>query len=79
LEAGNHYQVCQWRDPEAKTAKLIQSMLAELLKIPAGDISLGSSIFDLGANSLNLMFLKAKVQDALGTNIDIPMPVLLKE
>lgn len=78
-EALRRYQDSKWRSPETKTAKLIQSILAELLKISSDDISLDSSIFDLGVNSFNLMLLKAKVQDALETKIDIPISVLLTE
>lgn len=79
LEARNRYQERQSQSPETKFAKLVESILAELLKIPIEDISLESSIFDLGINSFNLMLLKAKVQEALGKQIDMPMSVLLAE
>lgn len=79
MEARNRYEECQRRAPETNAAKLVQSILAELLKISAEDISFDSSIFDLGVNSFSLMLLKAKVQEALKTKIDIPMSVLLAE
>ncbi|KUL85383.1 hypothetical protein ZTR_06996 [Talaromyces verruculosus] len=79
MEARNRYEECQRQSLESKTAKLIESILAEILRIPTQDVGLESSIFDLGVNSFNLMLLKAKVQEALKTKIDIPMSVLLAE
>lgn len=79
LEARNRYEECQWRALETNVAKLVQNILAEILKMRAEHISFESSIFDLGVNSFNLMLLKAKVQETLKTKIDIPMSVLLAE
>ncbi|EED20740.1 NRPS-like enzyme, putative [Talaromyces stipitatus ATCC 10500] len=79
LEARKRYQESKWRSPETETAKSIQKILAEILKIPAEGISLDSSIFDLGVSSFNLMLLKARVEDALETKIEIPLSVLLTE
>jgi acyl-CoA synthetase (AMP-forming)/AMP-acid ligase II len=79
LAARKAYQESKWRKPESETERIIQAQLAKLLDIPPEEVSLDSSIFDLGISSFNLILLKAMVQDAVETKIDIPMSILLTE
>jgi acyl-CoA synthetase (AMP-forming)/AMP-acid ligase II len=79
LAARKRYQESKWRRPNTQNEKIIQNTLVKILDIPAEDVSLDSSIFDLGIGSFNLIVLKAMIQDAVETKIDIPMSLLLTE
>ncbi|OKL57331.1 hypothetical protein UA08_07450 [Talaromyces atroroseus] len=79
LAARKRYQESTWRKPETATEKTIQAQLVKLLDIPPEEVSLDSSIFDLGIGSFNLILLKAMIQDAMDTKTDIPMSVLLTD
>lgn len=73
------YRQSQWRPAHSPTEKTIQSALAELLSMPADEISSNASIFELGITSFNLIVLKSMIQKCLNTKIDIPMSTLLME
>ncbi|KAF7560190.1 hypothetical protein G7046_g3951 [Stylonectria norvegica] len=68
-----------WQDPETKTEKEVQSILAELLAMSPSDISMKMSIFELGVDSFNLITLKAMLQKTIDISIDIPISILLVE
>ncbi|TVY84048.1 Microperfuranone synthase [Lachnellula suecica] len=68
-----------WQDAKTKTEKTVQATLAELLKISPKEISMKSSIFELGVDSFNLIILKAMLQKTIDIEIDIPVSVLLTE
>lgn len=78
-EAIKQYRESEWCQAETPTEKIIQSALSDLLEIPAEDISMHASIFDLGITSFNLILLKSIIEKALDSNIDIPMSMLLTE
>jgi acyl-CoA synthetase (AMP-forming)/AMP-acid ligase II len=73
-----HAQSCR-RAPESATEAIVQRDLAVLLGISLDEISTEASIFELGICSFNLILLKATIQMSLGTKVDIPMSVMLKE
>ncbi|KAJ5281133.1 hypothetical protein N7478_006505 [Penicillium angulare] len=68
-----------WRIAESETEKIVQKTVAELLEISADEISMDDSIFDLGVSSLNLIRLRAMVQEAVGAEMQLPMSIMLTE
>ncbi|RYP66278.1 hypothetical protein DL770_008837 [Monosporascus sp. CRB-9-2] len=73
------YRDSKFKAAETKTEKVAQATLAKLLEIPAADISMNASIFDLGITSFNLITLQAMLEEAIEAKISIPMSVLLVE
>jgi acyl-CoA synthetase (AMP-forming)/AMP-acid ligase II/acyl carrier protein len=69
-----HWQL-RYRPAKTPTEKIIQGILAKLLR---EDISLNSSIFELGIDSMSLNLLGSMIQEALGFRTNIPMNTLLK-
>ncbi|OHE94849.1 hypothetical protein CORC01_09867 [Colletotrichum orchidophilum] len=67
----------KWRSARTASEKIVQGILAELLKKPVMEIGVETSIFDHGVDSMHLILLKSRLQGAIGTQIDIPMSVLL--
>lgn len=78
-DALTRYQNSQFKAAETKTEKVVQETLAQLLEIPAADIGMGASIFDLGITSFNLITLKASIERNIKTEVDIPMSIMLVE
>lgn len=78
-EALDRFRKSKWLQAETETEKRVQSTLAELLQIPADEISMDASIFDLGISSFSLILLKSMIQDAVDVEVDIPMSMLLTE
>ncbi|KAK1144879.1 hypothetical protein N8T08_004892 [Aspergillus melleus] len=68
-----------WRKAETDTERTVQKTLGELLEIPAEDISLDDSIFDLGVSSFNLILLRSMIQKVVDAKVDIPMSIMLTE
>jgi acyl-CoA synthetase (AMP-forming)/AMP-acid ligase II/acyl carrier protein len=73
------YRQSKWCSAETEAEKIVQKTLAELLEMPADEISVDASIFDLGINSFNLILLKTMIQKAVDAKIDIPMSFMLTE
>lgn len=76
----DRYREARWRRADTPTEKLVQGKVAEVLEMPAEEINLNASIFDLGISSFNLIYLKNIIQDAIDNNkTDIPMSIFLTE
>ena len=73
------YRQSKWRSAETDMEKVVQKTLADLLEMPADEISMDASIFDLGITSFNLILLKSMIQKAADAKVDIPMSVMLTE
>lgn len=73
------YRQSKWRLAETETEKKVQSTLAGLVQVPADEISMDASIFDLGITSFNLILLKAQIEQIVGVAGEIPMSVLMTE
>ncbi|KAK1518084.1 hypothetical protein CPAR01_15733 [Colletotrichum paranaense] len=67
------------RGAETDSEKVVQGILADLLKMPVVEIDVETSIFDHGVDSMHLILLKTRIQGAIGGQVDIPMSVLLTE
>ncbi|KXH27283.1 hypothetical protein CSIM01_02567 [Colletotrichum simmondsii] len=67
------------RGAETDSEKVVQGILANLLKMPVVEIDVETSIFDHGVDSMHLILLKSRIQGAIGGQVDIPMSVLLTE
>lgn len=78
-DAMDEYRHRHWRTATTPTEIAVQQALSQLLSIPSREIDLDTSIFDLGLDSFNLILLRARIQEALQTKIDIPMSTLLTE
>jgi acyl-CoA synthetase (AMP-forming)/AMP-acid ligase II len=73
------YRESRRRCVSTPTESKVQDIMAELLPIPAPEISANASIFDLGITSFNLILLKAMIQDAIPAARGIPMSALMTE
>ncbi|KAL4744740.1 hypothetical protein BDW72DRAFT_187919 [Aspergillus terricola var. indicus] len=71
------YRQSKWRPVETDSERTVQKALVEFLQVPAEQISMDDSIFDLGVSSLNLILLRSKLQKTLDLQVDIPMSIIL--
>ena len=79
LDSIERHRQSVWREAKTETELVVQKTVADLLNMPAEEISMDASIFDLGVDSFNLILLKSKLQKAVDAKVDIPMSVLLTE
>lgn len=69
----------KWRGADTDSEKVVQGILADLLKMPVAEIDVETSIFDHGVDSMHLILLKSRIQGAIGGQVDMPMSFLLTE
>lgn len=74
-----HHRASLWQAAESNTEKIVQAALANLLGMQPQEISMKTSLFELGIDSFNLIALKSMLQKSIGTKVDLPMSILLVE
>ena len=79
IEIIREYGQSKLRHPETENERKVQRVLAQVVNVPMEAISLDSSIFDLGVTSFNLILLKALIQEAVETPVEIPMSDIMME
>lgn len=73
------YRQSKWRPAETDSERAVQKALVEFLQVPAEQISMDDSIYDLGVSSLNLILLRSKLQRMLDPKVDIPLSIILNK
>ncbi|KAI9885439.1 MAG: putative NRPS-like protein biosynthetic cluster [Watsoniomyces obsoletus] len=71
------YRKSRREAPGTQTEEQILKLFGDMFDLPADEIGVGSSLFDLGVNSIDLIRFKDQLQKALALDVEIPLITIL--
>lgn len=71
------YRIAQREGPANPTEELILALFVRRFNLPADEVGVGSSLFELGVSSIDLISFKQQLQDELKLNEEIPLILVL--
>ena len=76
-DAIKSYRISTQETPTSKTEEMITTVFCEMFDLPPNMVWVGSSLFDFGITSIDLIAFKQRVQNKLALGIEIPIVTLL--
>ncbi|MCJ1264008.1 hypothetical protein MMC22_003879 [Lobaria immixta] len=76
-EAIKTYRIAQREEPASPTEELILALFVRRFNLPTDEIGVGSSLFELGVTSIDLISFKQQLQDELKLDKEIPLTLVL--
>ena len=71
------YRIAQREKPSSATEELILTVICERFGLPADEVGVGSSLFNLGVDSIELIGFKEHLQNKLALEQEIPLITVL--
>ncbi|MCJ1461651.1 hypothetical protein MMC07_000248 [Pseudocyphellaria aurata] len=71
------YRIAQREGPANPTEELILALFVRRFGLPADEVGVGSSLFELGVSSIDLISFKQQLQDELKLEEEIPLILVL--
>lgn len=71
------YRIAQREGPANPTEELILALFVRRFNLPADEVGVGSSLFELGVSSIDLISFKQQLQDELKLEEEIPLILVL--
>ena len=71
------YRMSQQETPITETEEKISSVFCEMFDVPSNTVWVGTSLFDYGITSIELVTFKQRVQTKLATGIEIPIVMVM--
>lgn len=76
-QAIKEYRIAQREGPANPTEELILALFVRRFNLPADEVGVGSSLFELGVSSIDLISFKQQLQDELKLDEEIPLILVL--